>query len=333
MRRFKLLRARPRGLCAGVDRAIDVVIAALELAGPPVYVRREIVHNRHVLDALRERGAVFVAEVEDAPRGATFVLSAHGVAPAIYARARARGMRVIDATCPLVTKVHLEALRFAREGRPIILIGHRTHEEVAGTSGYAPEQVQVVSSAAEAELVEIGPGVAPAVITQTTLSVDDARDIIEVLRRRFPGLITPARDDICYATQNRQAAVAAIARRAEVVLVVGSANSSNSNRLREVAEAAGARAFLIEDAAHVDPEWIAGARCIGLTAGASTPEHLVDEIVDLLRTDADVEIKTVEVASEDVKFAPPAALARLASARCMAAPGAEARSGFVQAAS
>ena len=323
MRPLKLLLARPRGFCAGVERAIDAVIATLELVGPPVYVRREIVHNRHVLDGLRARGAVFVDEIEDAPRGSTLVLSAHGVAPAIYARAHAHGIRVIDATCPLVTKVHLEALRFARQQRPIFLVGHRAHEEVVGTSGYAPGQVQVVSSADEAERVEAPSGVAPAAITQTTLSVDDTREIIEVLRRRFPGLITPAREDICYATQNRQAAVGAIARRAEVVLVVGSANSSNSNRLREVAEAAGARAFLVQDAADVRPEWIAAATCVGLTAGASTPEYLVDEVIALLRESAEVEIETVEVASEDVNFAPPAALARMAAARCTTAPGAE----------
>ncbi len=310
---MKLLLASPRGFCAGVERAIDVVLIALERLGPPVYVRRQIVHNRHVIEALSRLGAIFVDEVEDAPEGATLVLSAHGVAPAVYLSARERGLKVIDATCPLVTKVHAEALRFAREGRPVIIVGHRGHDEVIGTLGYTGAGARVVESVEEAERLEITFPPAPAVITQTTLAVGDTRAIVDVLRRRFPGLITPARDDICYATQNRQNAVFEIAKQAEVMIVLGSATSSNSNRLREVADAAGVRAYLIEDASQLRPEWLDGVCRVGVTSGASTPERLVAEVVDLIRARGG-DVETIEVTRESITFAPPPVLARLETA-------------------
>lgn len=320
---MKLFLARPRGFCAGVDRAIGVVLIALERLGPPVHIRRQIVHNRHVVETLSELGAVFIAEVEDAPVGATLVLSAHGVAPAVYRRAQARGLKVIDATCPLVSKVHTEALRFAREGRPVIIVGHRGHDEVAGTLGYTGARAYAVESVEEAERIRITVPPAPAVITQTTLAVGDTRAIMDALRGRFPGLVTPARDDICYATQNRQNAVLELVRRAEVIIVLGSGTSSNSNRLREVAQAAGACTYLIEDASQLRPEWLDGVQSVGVTSGASTPERLVAEVVELIRARRGGKVETVEVTSENITFAPPPTLARLkaASNGRAAAPG------------
>src|SRR5512135_1189689 len=255
---MEILLANPRGFCAGVDRAIEIVERALESFGAPIYVRHEVVHNRFVVDGLRAKGAIFVDELDEVPDGATVIFSAHGVSPEVRARAVARGLKVIDATCPLVTKVHHEAVRFAREGRPIVLVGHEGHDEVVGTMGHAPENIQLIGSAEEAEALRVADPDRVAVITQTTLSLDDTSTVVDVLRRRFPSIEAPTRDDICYATQNRQVAVKALARRAPVILVIGSKNSSNSNRLAEVAQAAGARAYLIDDISQVNLAWLEG---------------------------------------------------------------------------
>jgi 4-hydroxy-3-methylbut-2-enyl diphosphate reductase len=306
----KLLLAKPRGFCAGVDRAIDVVNLALELYPGPVYVRKEIVHNVHVVNDLRAKGAIFVDELDEVPDGATVIFSAHGVSPEVRARSAARGLKVIDATCPLVTKVHHEAVRFAREGRPIILVGHEGHDEVVGTMGHAPEHIQLIGSAEEAEALPVSDPDRVAVITQTTLSLDDTSTVVDVLRRRFPGIQAPARDDICYATQNRQVAVKALARRVPVILVIGSKNSSNSNRLAEVAQAAGARAYLIDDISQVDPAWLEGVESLGITAGASAPEHLVDEVVQFFRARGATDIEEVQAITEEVSFALPPELVR-----------------------
>jgi len=306
----RLLLAKPRGFCAGVDRAIDVVNLALELYPGPVYVRKEIVHNVHVVNDLRAKGAIFVDELDEVPDGATVIFSAHGVSPDVRARAAARGLKVIDATCPLVTKVHHEAVRFAREGRPIVLVGHQGHDEVVGTMGHAPEHIQLIGSAEEAEALRVPDPDRVAVITQTTLSLDDTSTVVDVLRRRFPGIEAPTRDDICYATQNRQVAVKALARRAPVILVIGSKNSSNSNRLAEVAQAAGARAYLIDDISQIEPAWLEGVECLGITAGASAPEHLVDEVVRFFRARGATDIEEIEATTEEVAFALPPELVR-----------------------
>ena len=315
MKLRKLLLARPRGFCAGVDRAIDVVHMALELFGAPVYVRREIVHNKHVIQSLAAKGAVFVDEVDQVPAGAVVIFSAHGVSPGVRARAEAKHLRVIDATCPLVTKVHLEAVRFAREGRSIILVGHAGHDEIVGTMGEAPECTQLVSSVEEAEKVQVPDPDRVAVTTQTTLGVDDTREIIDVLRRRFPKLVSPPSDDICYATQNRQGAVKLLAKEAEVILVLGSDNSSNSRRLREVAEMAGARAYLIEDASKIDPAWLDQVQCVGITAGASAPEHLVQGVMAYFKGRGVEEVEEIVPMEEKVTFAPPPELARVLANR------------------
>lgn len=307
---MKLLLAKPRGFCAGVDRAIDVVNLALELYPGPVYVRREIVHNVHVVDELRRKGAIFVQELDEVPDGATVIFSAHGVSPEVRRSATARGLKVIDATCPLVTKVHHEALRFAQEQRPIVLVGHQGHDEVVGTMGHAPEHIHLIGSAEEAEALRVSDPHRVAVITQTTLSLDDTSNVIDVLRRRFPGITAPVRNDICYATQNRQAAVKALAARAQVILVIGSKNSSNSNRLAEVAQAAGARAYQIDDVSQIDPAWLADVDCIGITAGASAPEYLASEVVQYFRAQGIVDIEEIEAVTEEVGFALPPELMR-----------------------
>jgi 4-hydroxy-3-methylbut-2-enyl diphosphate reductase len=309
MKLRKLLLAKPRGFCAGVDRAIDVVHLALELFPAPVYVRREIVHNKHVIQALAAIGAVFVDEIDQVPAGAVVIFSAHGVSPEVRARAEAKHLRVIDATCPLVTKVHTEAVRFASAGRSIILVGHAGHDEIVGTMGEAPERTQLVSSVEEAEKVQVSDPQRVAVITQTTLGVEDTREIIDVLRRRFPKLVTPPSDDICYATQNRQWAVKLLAKQAEVILVLGSENSSNSRRLREVAEMSGARAYLIEDASKIDPAWLDQAQCVGITAGASAPEHLVQDVVAYFKARGVEQVEEIAPVEEKVTFAPPPELA------------------------
>src|SRR5712671_4854852 len=275
----QIVLAGPRGFCAGVDRAIDIVELALQVCPPPVYVRREIVHNRHVVEALRAKGAHFVDELDEVPDGATVIFSAHGISPAVREESQRRGLRVVDATCPLVTKVHLEAIRYAREGYSIILIGHEDHDEVIGTLGEAPERIIVVDSVEEVERLVLPDPEKDAYLTQTTLSVDDTRDVIEALRRKFPKIVGPSRDDICYATQNRQAAVKRLANDVDLLLVIGSANSSNANRLVEVAKMAGTHAYLISDVSDIRAEWLAGASRIGITAGASTPEMLVAQAV------------------------------------------------------
>ena len=308
----QIVLAGPRGFCAGVERAIDVVELALQVCSPPVYVRKEIVHNRHVVEALRAKGAIFVDELDEVPDDATVIFSAHGISPAVREEAVRRGLRVIDATCPLVTKVHLEAVRYAREGYTILLVGHEDHDEVIGTTGEAPDKIVVVSSPDEVEALDIPDPDRVAYITQTTLSVDDTREIIEALRRRFPRIVGPSRNDICYATQNRQAAVKTVAKEVDVVLVIGAANSSNANRLREVSEAVGTRAYLINDIREIKPEWLEGVTRVGITAGASTPEFLVHEAVEALRRMGAVEAREVHVVEEDVRFGLPHELVEIA---------------------
>jgi 4-hydroxy-3-methylbut-2-enyl diphosphate reductase len=308
----QIVLAGPRGFCAGVERAIEVVERALDVVGGPIYVRREIVHNRHVVEALRQKGAIFVEELDEVPAGATVIFSAHGIAPAVRQAARARGLQVIDATCPLVTKVHVEAQRYAREGYTIVLVGHEDHDEVIGTTGEAPERIAVISSVEEAERLQVENPDKVAYLTQTTLSVDDTRAVIEVLRRRFPRIVGPSKNDICYATQNRQAAVKELARAVDLVLVVGSANSSNAHRLREVAEAVGTRAHLINDVRDIRAEWLAGADRVGVTAGASTPEFLVRQVVDYLSTRATPAVRELHVVEEDVRFGLPSELVEIA---------------------
>jgi 4-hydroxy-3-methylbut-2-en-1-yl diphosphate reductase len=298
----RILLASPRGFCAGVVRAVEIVDLALDCFDGPVYVRKEIVHNRHVVRDFEARGVRFVQELTEVPDGATVVFSAHGVSPAVRAAAAARGLKVIDATCPLVTKVHLEAVRFARMGYDILLVGHAGHEEVEGTMGEAAAQIRLVSSVADAESIDVKDPDRVALITQTTLSMEDTRPIVETLKRRFPRIHVPAKDDICYATQNRQVAVRALAKRAPVILVVGSRNSSNSNRLVEEAELAGARAYLIDDVSEVDLAWLEGVATIGITSGASAPEFLVQGIVRRLGGPEAVEIEEVLTVEEDVHF-------------------------------
>jgi 4-hydroxy-3-methylbut-2-enyl diphosphate reductase len=308
----EIVLAGPRGFCAGVERAIEIVERALEVVGVPIYVRREIVHNRHVVEALREKGAVFVDELDEVPGGATVIFSAHGVSPAVRERAAARGLRVIDATCPLVTKVHIEAVRYAKEGRTIVLVGHADHDEVIGTLGEAPDRIAVIDSVDEAEQLEVADPEMVAYLTQTTLSVDDTRAVIAVLRRRFPKIVGPSKDDICYATQNRQAAVKRLAHDVDLVLVLGAANSSNANRLREVAEALGTRARLINDVGDIQREWLGAAKRIGVTAGASTPEFLVREVVQYLESQGKPAVRELRVVDEDVRFGLPQELLEIA---------------------
>ncbi len=298
----RILLAAPRGFCAGVVRAVEIVDLALDCFDAPVYVRKEIVHNRHVVKDFEARGVRFVDELTEVPDGATVVFSAHGVSPAVRAAAVERGLKVIDATCPLVTKVHLEAIRFARLGYDILLVGHAGHEEVEGTMGEASGRIRLVSSVADAEAIAVADPDRVSLITQTTLSMEDTRPIVETLKRRFPGIHVPARDDICYATQNRQVAVRALAKRAPVILVVGSRNSSNSNRLVEEAVLAGARAYLVDDVAEIDLGWLEGIETLGITSGASAPEFLVQGIVRRLGGPGVVEIEEVLTVEEDVHF-------------------------------
>jgi 4-hydroxy-3-methylbut-2-en-1-yl diphosphate reductase len=304
----RLVRVGPRGFCAGVVRAVEIVELTLEMYGPPVYVHHEIVHNRYVVDQLRKRGAIFVEAVENVPEGAVLVFSAHGVPPEVRQQAEQRLLKVIDATCPLVTKVHLEALKFAREGRTIVLIGHRDHQEIVGTSGEAPEQTVVVGSVEEVDALEVAHPNRLAFLTQTTLSLYDTQEIVARLRQRFPTIVGPASDDICYATQNRQEAVEKLAEEVELVLVVGSANSSNSNRLVEVAERCGVRARLVEDAGFIEPAWLNGVTSIGITAGASAPEVLVQQLCDRLAELGFTDQRDLNVIHEDVRFSLPAEL-------------------------
>ena len=290
----------PRGFCAGVVRAIEIVEICLERFGSPVYVRHEIVHNRYVVNDLRDKGAVFVEELSAVPDNATVVFSAHGVAPSVWEEADRRGLNVIDATCPLVTKVHLESAKYAQEGYTVVVVGHEGHPEVIGTMGQSPQVSQLVGTVEEAEAVVVPDPTKVVALTQTTLSVEDTRDIIGVLKRRFPNVV--ARNDICYATTNRQAAVSALARKVDLVLVIGAQNSSNCSRLREVAEQAGVPAHLVDDAASIDPAWLEGVERVGVTSGASTPETLVQEVVTWLKAD---DVEPLVVVEEDVTFTLP----------------------------
>jgi len=306
----RVLLASPRGYCAGVERAVETVERALSLYGAPVYVRRQIVHNAHVVRELEGRGAIFVEDETEAPTGAILVLSAHGVAPSVYDRAAARRLRTIDATCPLVTKVHVQARRYAAEGKRIVLIGHAGHEEVVGTLGEAPEATVLVESVEDAEALELPAGAPAAYITQTTLSVDETAEIIDVLKRRFPYIRGPQREDICYATSNRQWAVKELLDAIDVLLVIGSRNSSNSNRLVDVAGAAGVQAHLIDDETEIEEGWLEQAETVGLTSGASAPEHLVERVCDWFRAHGVTEITPFASVYEDVVFRLPVELRR-----------------------
>ncbi|MBV9654790.1 MAG: 4-hydroxy-3-methylbut-2-enyl diphosphate reductase [Acetobacteraceae bacterium] len=294
--------AQPRGFCAGVERAIEIVERALRKFGPPIYVRHEIVHNRHVVEDLRSRGAVFVDEIEEIPPGSITIFSAHGVAKRVEEVARERALPVIDATCPLVAKVHIEGRRYAGQNREVVLVGHAGHAEVEGTIGQIPGKVHLVQTVADVARLEVADPGALAYITQTTLSVDDTRAIIAALRQRFPTIVGPDVRDICYATQNRQQAVRELAGEVDVILVVGSHNSSNSNRLREIGEELGRSSYLIDDASHLRPEWFEGVSKIGVTAGASAPETLVQGVLEGLRTFGDIDISTWAGVAENVRF-------------------------------
>lgn len=298
----RILLAAPRGYCAGVDRAVQTVEHALELYGAPVYVRKEIVHNKHVVEQLSERGAVFVEEETEVPEGAIVVFSAHGVSPAVHANAAQRELRTIDATCPLVTKVHVEARKFAEQGYTIVMIGHDGHEEVEGTTGEAPESIILVETIDDVDKLEIEDPDKVAFITQTTLSVDETAGVIARLRERFPRIVSPKSDDICYATTNRQLAVKQLAAECDLVLVIGSRNSSNSNRLVDVTRELGTDAHLIDKASEVEEEWLAGVETLGITSGASAPEELVDELVAMFRARGAEEVAELRAIDEDVRF-------------------------------
>jgi 4-hydroxy-3-methylbut-2-enyl diphosphate reductase len=305
---MEVILANPRGFCAGVDRAIEIVERALERFGAPIYVRHEIVHNRFVVDGLRAKGAVFVEELAEVPAGATVVFSAHGVSKAVQREAERRGLNVFDATCPLVTKVHVELARRRAEDREVVMIGHRGHPEVEGTMGQSEGGMYLVENVADVAQLAVRDPANIAYVTQTTLSVDDASAIVAALRRRFPGIIGPRRDDICYATQNRQDAVKLMAPQTDVVIVVGSPNSSNSNRLREVAANMGVPAYMVDDADDLDPAWLAGRGRVGVTAGASAPEVLVQKVIDRLRALGATRVRTLEGVEERVNFPLPRGL-------------------------
>jgi 4-hydroxy-3-methylbut-2-enyl diphosphate reductase len=304
----KIILLKPRGFCAGVVRAIDVVKIALDLYGAPIYVRKEIVHNRHVVDELRRAGAIFVEELSEVPEEARVIFSAHGVSPAVRAEAKERRLQVIDATCPLVTKVHLEAVRFARQGYTIVLIGHRDHDEVTGTLGEAPESTILVSDVEDVNRLEIKDPESVVYLTQTTLSLDETRDIVNRLQERFPKIAGPKTQDICYATENRQLAVKAVAPLCQALLVVGSQNSSNSRRLVEVCEKAGVPAYLLDDCSEVQSAMLQGVDTVAVTAGASAPEHLVQELINHLRASGYSELEEAEIKEEDVRFTLPSDL-------------------------
>ncbi|MFL5891584.1 MAG: 4-hydroxy-3-methylbut-2-enyl diphosphate reductase [Solirubrobacterales bacterium] len=298
----RILLAAPRGYCAGVDRAVQAVEQALELNGAPVYVRKEIVHNKHVVKQLAKRGAIFVEEETEVPEGEVVVFSAHGVAPTVHENSRDRQLRTIDATCPLVTKVHVEARKFAQQGYTIILVGHEGHEEVEGTTGEAPENIVLVQSTEEVDALELEDPDHVAFITQTTLSLDETSGIIARLKEKFPNIVGPKSDDICYATTNRQIAVKELARECDLVLVIGSANSSNSNRLVEVARECGAESYLIDNSLQVEEDWLQGVETLGITSGASAPEELVEQLVDFFRERGTEDISEVRTVDEDVRF-------------------------------
>ena len=309
---MKVTLANPRGFCAGVERAIEIVERAIERYGAPIYVRHEVVHNRFVVDGLRAKGAIFIEDLDEVPPGSTLIFSAHGVSRAVKEEAQSRGLRVFDATCPLVTKVHIEVRRQRAAGREIVMIGHRGHPEVEGTMGQAGDGMYLVETAADVAALEVKDPGQLAYVTQTTLSVDDAEAVVSALKARFPAIVGPKKDDICYATQNRQDAVKLMASECDVVLVVGSPNSSNSNRLREVAVNRGAQAYLVDNAEQVDPAWIAGKDRIGVTAGASAPEVLVAAVIDRLRDLGAGSVVQLEGVVERVTFPLPRELARQA---------------------
>jgi 4-hydroxy-3-methylbut-2-enyl diphosphate reductase len=306
----KVLLASPRGYCAGVERAVETVEKALDLYGPPVYVRKQIVHNLHVVRDLEARGAVFVDEETDVPAGETVVFSAHGVAPSVHVNATARSLNTIDATCPLVTKVHVQARRYAADGYTIVLIGHEGHEEVVGTMGEAPESIVLVESVEDVERLDFPPGTKLAYVTQTTLSVDETAEVIGALRRRFPDVYAPKKEDICYATSNRQWAVKEMLAEIDLLLVIGSRNSSNSNRLVETARAGGVAAYLIDDETEIDEAWVAAATVVGVTSGASAPEKLVERVCDWFRARGVDDIEPYRLVDEAVEFRLPTELRR-----------------------
>jgi len=311
----KIILLTPRGFCAGVVRAIDVVKIALDLYGAPIYVRKEIVHNRHVVEELRCAGAIFVEELEEVPSGARVIFSAHGVSPAVRAQARERNLQVIDATCPLVTKVHLEAVKFAKKGYTIVLIGHKDHDEVIGTLGEAPESTVLVSTEEDVDRLEVRDPERVSYITQTTLSLDETEAIVDRLRQRFPKIQGPAAQDICYATENRQLAVKAVVPLCKVLLVVGSQNSSNSRRLVEVCKKMGVPAYLIDDLSEVKAEWLNDVETVAVTAGASAPENLVEELLESLQKRGFDQLEEMEIKEEDVRFNLPVELARTVQSR------------------
>ena len=311
----RVLLAAPRGYCAGVDRAVETVENALDLYGKPVYVRKEIVHNKHVVHELEKRGAIFVEEETEVPEGEMVVFSAHGVAPSVHANAAKRGLRTIDATCPLVTKVHVEARKFAAEGYTIVLVGHEGHEEVEGTTGEAPEQTVLVQTEADVDQLEVEDPDRIAYITQTTLSVDETSSIIARLKEKFPNAVGPKTDDICYATTNRQQAVKALAKECELVLVIGSTNSSNSNRLVEVAREHGADSYLIDNHLQVDEAWLEGVGTVGVTSGASAPEELVEKLVAFFEDRGATDVSELRTVNEDVRFMLPTNVRRALKAR------------------
>lgn len=316
----KILLLTPRGFCAGVVRAIDVVRIALSLYGAPIYVRKEIVHNRHVVEELREAGAVFVEEVEEVPEGARVIFSAHGIAPEVRSMAAGRGLKVIDATCPLVTKVHLEAVKFARNGFTIVLIGHRDHDEVIGTLGEAPEATVVVETVEDADHLEVSDPEKVCYLTQTTLSLEETREIVERLKKRFPRIQEPPAQDICYATENRQVAVKAVAPFCQLLLVVGSRNSSNSKRLVEVCEKIGVPAYLVDDAGEVDRRWLDGVDTVAITAGASAPEYLVQDLISFLKGHGFGILEEYQLKKEDVRFSLPSELAQAEKLTAISVP-------------
>jgi len=307
---MQVILAQPRGFCAGVERAIEIVEKALEKFGPPIYVRHEIVHNPHVVKELAAKGVIFVEETDEVPAGAVTIFSAHGVAEEIETHAKRRGLEVIDATCPLVSKVHTEGQRYAKHGYEIILIGHEGHPEIEGTLGRVPGTVHLVSEVEDVTRLKVTNAEKLAYITQTTLSVDDTKLVIDALKARFPKIVGPATKDICYATQNRQVAVRELAKHVDVVLVIGAHNSSNSNRLRERAEEVGVPAYLIEDASHLEPEWVKGKGKVGITAGASAPENLVQELIERLRQIEPVEVSVLPGVEENVHFRLPLSLTK-----------------------
>jgi 4-hydroxy-3-methylbut-2-enyl diphosphate reductase len=308
---MKVTLAEPRGVCAGVERAVKIVELALERFGAPIYVRKEIVHNRHIVERLRELGAIFVEELDEVPEGATVIFSAHGISPAVRDDASERSLKTIDATCPLVSKVHLEVLRYVKRSYDLVLIGHEGHDEVVGTLGHAPESITLVTDVQDAETVELPQDRPLMVLTQTTLSVDDTKDIMDILHRRFPNLESPPADDICYATQNRQSAVKALSDGVDLLLVVGSQNSSNAKRLVEVGESRGVPGYLIDSADEINPEWLKGVEAVGVTSGASTPEELVQGVVERLRELGATDVETSTAVEENVVFTLPPELREL----------------------